>query len=80
VDLDSIPLDAQTSAVALTARTRQAVNVKDMAGSTTYRPVKQLPETLSELAIPLMLGSQLLGVFDLHAKEVNRFSEEISAY
>jgi PAS domain S-box-containing protein len=35
-----------------------------------------LPQTRSELAVPLIVGEQLLGVLDVQAAELNRFTDE----
>jgi signal transduction histidine kinase len=35
-----------------------------------------LPDTKSEMAIPLIVGEQLIGVFDVEAETINRFTEE----
>jgi len=71
-----IPIDAEPSIVALAARTQKAVTVNDVRQSPFFLPLSILPETRSELAIPMRLGNQLLGVFDLQAEQLNRFSGE----
>ncbi len=40
-----------------------------------YRPPGYLPETGSEICIPLKIGSQVLGVLDIEAPERNAFDE-----
>jgi len=35
-----------------------------------------LPETRSEMALPLIVGERVLGVFDVQSEAVNRFTEE----
>ncbi len=71
-----IPIDAEPSIIALAARTQEAVTVNDVRQSPLFLPLSILPETRSELAIPMRLGNQLLGVFDLQAEQLNRFSGE----
>ncbi|MCP4544550.1 MAG: response regulator [Chloroflexi bacterium] len=71
-----IPLDAQPSIIALAARTREAVIINDVAQSSVYLPVSSLPETRSELAIPMIQGTQLVGVFDLQSRMVDRFGPD----
>jgi signal transduction histidine kinase len=41
-----------------------------------FLPDSQLPETRSELVIPLRLGSQVIGTLDVHNTQVGAFSEE----
>ncbi|MBI5959701.1 MAG: GAF domain-containing protein [Chloroflexi bacterium] len=69
--LMNIPLNAPSNTVALAASRRQAIKVNEV----TALPAP-LADTRSELAIPLVLGEHLLGVFDLHAKESHRFSDD----
>jgi signal transduction histidine kinase len=84
-----IPLDAHPSIIALAARTREPVVVADVRSSSAvsagghnvpassiYMPVSTLPETRAELAIPMMRGDELMGVFDLQSRTVGHFDEE----
>jgi GAF domain-containing protein/HAMP domain-containing protein len=41
-----------------------------------YRPHELLPQTRSELGIPLKVGQRVLGVLDVQHREVNAFSED----
>lgn len=75
-DNNSISLEAEPSVIALAARTRQAVNITDVQQSTDYLKLTELPEVRSELAIPMLAGDQLLGVFDLVSTQPTRFDEE----
>ncbi len=72
----TIPLDADPSLIALAARSRQAVNIDDVTQSNAFMPVAAVPDTRSELAIPLVLGRQVLGVFDVQSEKVGRFTPE----
>lgn len=79
VDLESnrvIPLDADPSIVALAARDRKAINVGQVEKAPRYLSLTQLPETGSELAIPIQLGDNLLGVFDIQSDKADRFSPQ----
>ncbi len=84
-----IPLDAHPSIIALAARTREPVVVADVRSSSAvsagghnvpavsiYMPVSILPETRAELAIPMIRGDELMGVFDLQSRTVGHFDEE----
>ncbi len=73
-----IPLDSPRSIIAKAARTREAVLVEDV--STYDRLLDDLPETQSELAIPMLLGNRLLGVFDFQSRTRDSFdAEEVAA-
>jgi signal transduction histidine kinase len=68
-------IDAKPSIVAQAARSHETVNVSDTQTSPLYLHWDWLPETRSEVAIPLMLGNHLVGVFDLQSRRANRFDE-----
>lgn len=72
----SIPLDRERSLVAQAARTHQGVIVNDVRQDADFLPNPLLPETRAEMAIPLIVGEQLLGVLDVQADRVGRFTEE----
>ncbi len=71
-----LPLDAEPSLIALAARTRQTVNQGNVKASATYMPVRDYPNTQSELTIPMILGNRLLGVFDLQSDAVDHFKPD----
>ncbi len=71
-----IPLAQEQSLVARAARTRQAVIVNDVRGDPGWLPNPLLPDTASELAVPLIVGDQLLGVMDVQSERLNGFTEE----
>lgn len=71
-----IPLALESSIVARAARTRQAVVINDTHHSPTFLPHRLLPNTRAELAMPLMAGDHVLGVFDVQADQPERFGEE----
>jgi GAF domain-containing protein/HAMP domain-containing protein len=72
----SIPVDQEQSLVARSARTRQAVIINDTQAEPGWLPNPLLPDTKSELAVPLILGDQVLGVLDVQSDRLNAFSEE----
>ncbi len=67
-----IRLNAVPNVIALAARTRELTMVNDVQQSS--HPA--FPDTKSELAIPMMLGNRLLGIFDLQSEQLNRFGRE----
>jgi PAS domain S-box-containing protein len=72
----SIPLDLEHSIVATAARTRQPVVINDVRESPTFLPNSYLPNTRAEMAVPLVVGERVLGVFDVQSDEAGRFSTE----
>jgi PAS domain S-box-containing protein len=60
-----IPLDAERSLVARAARTREPVVVDDVSAAPDFLANPLLPETQSELAVPMVVGDEVLGVFDV---------------
>jgi len=72
----TIPLNREQSLVARAARTRQGVIVNDVQVAPDFLPNPLLPETRSEMALPLIVGERVLGVFDVQSEAVNRFTEE----
>ena len=59
--------------VAASGTPRIALNVESDA---TFRDNPDLPETRSELALPLKIGEQILGVLDVQSTEANAFQPE----
>lgn len=71
-----IPVNTDPSIIALAARTRDTIIVNDVKGSPSHLFHPAFPSTCSELAIPMMLGHRLLGIFNLQSEQVNRFGPE----
>ena len=72
----SIPLNLEQSLVARAARSREGVIVNDVRQNPDFLPHPLLPQTRSEMAVPMIAGDRLLGVLDIQAEEVERFNEE----
>ena len=58
------------------AAEKQAVIVSDTATNPLFRPNAFLPRTRSEMAVPLIIGNQVVGVLDLQSAEPNALSAE----
>jgi PAS domain S-box-containing protein len=69
----TIPLDREHSLVAQSARSREVITVNDTALDPDFMPNPLLPQTRSELAVPLIAGGQVLGVLDVQDNEPDRF-------
>jgi GAF domain-containing protein/HAMP domain-containing protein len=75
-DKRSIPLDHPHSLVARAARTLQGAISNDVTREPDFLPNPLLPETRAEMAIPIIFGDSILGVLDVQADHVNRFTDE----
>lgn len=71
-----IDLDARPSIIAEVARTRSTILVNDVQSSRLYLAHNAFSETRAEMAIPMLLGNQLLGIFDLQSSQPERFGDE----
>lgn len=71
----TIPLGQEQSLVARAARTRQAVIVNDVRSDAGWLPNPLLPDTASEMAVPLIAGEKVLGVLDVQSDRLNAFTQ-----
>jgi len=72
----SIPLNRAQSLVARAAREREAVIVNDVRAAPDFLPHPLLPDTRSEMAVPMIAGDHLLGVFDVQHDQSGYFTDE----
>lgn len=72
----SIPLRHETSIVAQAARDRAGLKVDDVTRSATFLPNPMLPETRSEMSLPMMVGQELIGILDVQSDEFAHFTDE----
>jgi len=71
-----IPLNQEQSLVARAARTRQPVIVNNVRSESGWLPNPLLLDTVSEMAVPLLVGDRMLGVLDVQSDRLNAFTEE----
>jgi putative methionine-R-sulfoxide reductase with GAF domain len=71
----SIPLDREQSLVARAAREHKGVTVNDVTMAPDFLPNPLLPDTRSELAVPMIVGGSVIGVFDIQSEQVGRFTD-----
>ena len=71
----SIPLDREQSLVARAARERKGITVNDVTQAPDHLPNPLLPDTRSELAVPMIIGGNVIGVFDIQSEQVGRFTD-----
>ena len=71
-----ISLDQEQSLVARAARTKEGVIVNDVMLDPGFLPNPLLFDTRSEMAVPMIVGDQVLGVLDVQANVINRFTSQ----
>jgi CheY-like chemotaxis protein/signal transduction histidine kinase/HAMP domain-containing protein len=74
----AIPLNAPASLVAQAARTGEIVRVDDVQQAENWLPNPLLPDTCSEMSVPIMHGAdgRVLGVFDVQQNRVAGLDDE----
>ncbi|MBN1679130.1 MAG: GAF domain-containing sensor histidine kinase, partial [Anaerolineae bacterium] len=71
-----ILLNSERSLVARAARERTTVVINNVQDSPDFLPNPLLASTQSEMAVPMIVGDQVIGVLDVQASEVDRFTNE----
>lgn len=71
----AIPLNAEKSMVARAAREHETILANDTSLEPDFLPNPLLPQTRSEVSIPLIVGDRVLGVLDVQDDRPNRFSQ-----
>lgn len=74
-----IPIDRRQSLVARAARERQIVNVGNVKDEPSWMPNPVLPDTNSEMAVPIMLGDNVIGILDVQSVNINGFTDNDEA-
>jgi signal transduction histidine kinase len=70
-------IDLETKSInSKVAQTGESLIVNDVSQNSDYLFDHQLPETRSELVVPLRLGERVIGTLDVHNSKVNAFTEE----
>ncbi len=67
---------SNTSLVGYTAQTQKPRIALDVGADAIHFDNPDLPETHSEMALPLIVGGKTIGVLDIQDKETNAFSQE----
>jgi signal transduction histidine kinase/CheY-like chemotaxis protein len=72
----SLELDTSHSIVAWVARNGRAYRAKNVSSDSKFLAVDALPETRSELALPLHVGPEVIGVLDIQSNHRANFDDE----
>ncbi len=72
----TIPLEKEASLVATAARRGEPLISNDVTLSPDYFQNPLLPDTRAEMAVPMIAGSQLLGVLDVQAAQPGYFDAD----
>jgi signal transduction histidine kinase/CheY-like chemotaxis protein len=68
--------DTIRSIIASVARLGKAYNAPDIEKDPIYMPRAELPDTRSELALPLHIGPRMVGVLDIQSDQPSAFDAE----
>lgn len=71
----SIPLNAPTSLVALAARNKELVQVDNVRENLAWLPNALLPDTQAEMAVPIVLDGNVMGVLDVQSNKIGGLDE-----
>ncbi|HLO33822.1 MAG TPA: PAS domain S-box protein [Anaerolineales bacterium] len=72
----AIPMSLEPSLVARSARERKTIIVNDVNSEAGFLPNPLLPETCAEMAVPMIVGDKVLGIFDVQSNNTAGFSDE----
>lgn len=72
----SIPVSQEKSLVARSARSKKSIIINDTQMDPGFLPHPLLPDTKSEMAVPMLAGDQVIGVLDIQADQTNYFTED----
>jgi signal transduction histidine kinase len=72
------PIDLNTtrSIIAWTAKNGQAYRADDVTTDDEFLVMEPLPDTRSEIALPLQIGPEIIGVLDIQSERTARFDDE----
>jgi len=73
---NALLISAEKSIVTRAVRERNALIVKDVRSGSDFIPDPFLPNTRAEMAVPMISGDKVIGVFDVQSDQVGYFSQE----
>jgi len=72
----AVQMGTHHSVVARAARDRSSIIVNDNTLDPDFYPNPLLPDTRAEMAIPIIVGEKVLGVFDVQSEQAGHFTQE----
>lgn len=72
----AIELDAEPNIIAWVAQEGQAYRAEDVSADARFQIIDALPETRSEVALPLQIGYEMIGVLDIQSDRIAEFNDE----
>lgn len=72
----AIPMNSEVSIVAQTARSRGGRIINDVRRYSGFLPNPLLPDTRSEMSVPMILRNKLIGVLDVQSDKKDHFTDE----
>ncbi len=75
----SISFNAPQSLVARAARERKVITVENVRDDPNWLPNELLPDTQAEMAVPVMIGDDIVGVLDVQSDRVGGLTTEDEA-
>lgn len=73
---NTIPMEKNELLVSRATRERRALISNDVRREESFQLNPLLPDARSEMAIPMIAGDKVLGVFNVHSVSLNHFTEE----
>lgn len=74
-----LPLESRYALVARSAQQQQVASYDDTSRAADFIPNLFLPESRSQVALPMRVGDRLIGIFDLHQRIENGFPAQLIA-
>ena len=71
-----INFNEDKSLIAQAARTSEILIIEDTANNPLFQKYAILPDTRSQMAIPMIVANKLIGIFNVESETPNRFAEE----
>lgn len=71
-----VPIEMENSIVAWVFRQGEQYVAEDVSLDPTYLALDNLPDTQSELALPLHIGSEMIGILDIQSNQLAAFGAE----
>ena len=71
-----VSIDQEQSLVAQTARLKQGYIANNVETEPKFMPHPLMPETRSEMVVPMIVADELIGVLDVQSNQIDRFTAQ----